>query len=134
MKQLLSREDLLGQIGEIEFRPDLAPDLDFNLENYLYTKDLEMISVLLQSGANPNPKNDLDCWLQHFLHEYISNRTLHGEIILSIVETLLKHGTNPNRVWANNQRAYDYAIDYKVEPFVLLLEKYGANTELREYI
>lgn len=43
MKQLLSREGLLGQISEIEFRPDLASDLDFYLENYLYTKDLEMI-------------------------------------------------------------------------------------------
>lgn len=132
--KLLSREELLEQIGELEFRLDLVADLGIYLQNYLYSKDLQLITVLLQSGANPNPDSDLDCWLHYFLHEYISNKTLHGELILAIVEALLKHGANPNRVWANNQRAYDYAIEYKIEPFALLLEKYGANTELREYI
>ena len=132
--KLLSREELLEQIGELEFRLDLVSDLGIYLQNYLYSKDLELITVLLQSGANPNPESDLDCWLHYFLHEYKSNKTLHGELILAIVEALLKHGANPNRVWANNQRAYDYAIEYKIEPFALLLEKYGASTELREYI
>lgn len=128
---LLSREELLEKIGDL--KSDLAADLDMYLQNYLYSKDLQLITVLLQSGANPNPVSDLDCWLHYFLHEYISSKTLHGEIILAIVEILLKHGANPNRVWANNQRAYDYAIEYEVEPFALLLEKYGANTQLREY-
>jgi hypothetical protein len=132
--KLLSREELLKQIGELEFRPDLAADSEFYLQNYLYSKDLQLITVLLQSGANPNPESDLDCWLHYFLHEYISNKTLHGELILAIVEVLLKHGANPNRVWCNNQRAYDYAIAYGSEPYFWLLERYGANPELREYI
>lgn len=131
---LLSREELLEKIGDLKFHSDLAADLDMYLQNYLYIKDLQLITVLLQSGANPNSESDLDCWLHYFLHEYISNKTLHGELILAIVEILLKHGANPNRVWANNLRAYDYAIEYEIEPFALLLEKYGANTQLREYI
>jgi len=131
---LLSREALLEQLKELDFRPELAADLNLYLKNYLFNKDLQLIKALLESGADPNPKSDLDCWLHHFLHEYLSNRILNGELILCIVELLLKHGANPNRVWCNNQRAYDYAIEYKITPFSILLEQYGASTELREYI
>ena len=132
--KLLSREELLQQLEELEFRPELAVDLNIYLKNYLYGKDLQLITTLLRSGANSNPESNLDCWLHHFLHEYMSNKTLHGDLILTIVESLLQHGANPNRVWSNNLRAYDYAIAYGVKPFYSLLEKYGANTELREPI
>ena len=132
--KLLSREELLDKISELEFYPELTTDLGIYLQNYLFGKDLQVVKALLVAGANPNPESNLDCWLHHFLHEYRSNKTLHGELILAIVETLLEHGANPNRVWCNNLRAYDYALSYEVLPFTSLLEKYGANTELRESI
>ncbi len=131
---LITREQLKEKIEELELWPELLTQLDLHLTQFLYSKDLEMISILLQAGANPNPKSDLDCWLHHFLHEYITNRILHGELILNIVELLLRHGANPNRVWCNNLRAYDYAIEYEIKPFAEILKEYGVNPELRESI
>lgn len=130
----ITREELKEKIEELEFWPELSTQLDWYLKDFLYNKDVEMISILLQAGANPNPKRGLDCWLHHFLHEYITNRTANGELILNIVELLLMHGANPNRVWSNNLRAYDYAIHWDIKPFSVLLEGYGASTELRECI
>jgi ankyrin repeat protein len=118
----------------LELWPELIPQLDWFLKDFLYNKDTEMISILLKAGANPNPPDNLDCWLHHFLHEYIVNRTLHGKSILNIVELLLIHGANPNRVWSNNLRAYDYAIGWGIKPIAELLEKYGADRQLRECI
>jgi ankyrin repeat protein len=130
----LNREQLKEKIEELEFWPELSSQLDFYLKDFLYNKDIEMITILLKAGASPNPKEDLDCWLHHFYEEYMTNKTLHGELILKIVELLLIHGANPNRLWSNNLRAYDFAIHWGIKPFTALLEKHGVDLELRESI
>ena len=132
--QVLTRETLIEKIQEIEFWPELLDDLNFYLRSYLDRKDLEVIRLLLSIGANPNPDDDLDCYLTHLLYEYRSNKTLHGDLILSIMELLLVAGADANRVWCNNYRAYDYAVYWNLQPIAKLLEKYGANKKLRDYI
>ncbi len=132
--RVLTREILIQKLQEIEFWPELLDDLNFYLKSYLYSKDLEVIKLLLSNGANPNPDDSLNCYLHHFLHEYQSNKSLHGELILSIMEQLLMAGADTNRVWCNNYRAYDYAIYWDIRPVAELLEKYGANKKMREYI
>jgi ankyrin repeat protein len=130
----LDRETIIERLEEIELWPELAGELHIYLSNAVFSKDIQYIEALLKAGANPNPKNDLDCYIYHLLHEYQVEKTTKGDLILSIVELLLKYGTNPNRVWCNNQRAYDYAKAWHVSQFVELLEKYGADMKLREYI
>ncbi len=129
---MLTREQLKEKIEELECWPELATELDWYLQKFLYDNDLEMASILLRAGVNRTPNGDLSCWLFPFLQEYMTNRTLHGELILNIVELLLRYGANPNQVWSNNLRAYDYAIYWGIEPFSTLLEKHGANPQLRE--
>jgi ankyrin repeat protein len=131
---VLDRETIIERLKEIELWEELKGELHFLLANAIASKDYEYIEALLKAGANPNPKDDLDCHIQYLLHEFKVEKTTKGELILSIVELLLQHGANPNRVWCNNQRAYDYAVSWNVSPFAKLLEKYGADTKLREYI
>jgi len=50
------------------------------------------------------------------------------------MEMLLKAGANPNRVWCNNWRAYDYAVEENIIPIASLLEKYNVDKKPREYI
>jgi hypothetical protein len=130
----LDRETIIERLNELELWPELKEELDVYLVNAVYSKDFLLIQSLLKADANPNPKDDLDCYIHHLLHEYQVEKTTKGSLILSIVELLLKYGANPNRVWCNNQRAYDYAKAWHVSPFVELLEKYGADTKEREYI
>ncbi|MES9834531.1 MAG: hypothetical protein ABW139_20050 [Candidatus Thiodiazotropha sp. DIVDIV] len=131
---VLDRETLIERLKELELWPELEEELHRYLGNAVYSKDFEYIQALLKAGANPNPKDNLDCYIQHYLHEYQVEKTTKGRLILEIVELLLKYGANPNRVWCNNQRAYDYAKAWHVSPFVELLKKYGADTKEREYI
>jgi len=127
-----NKEEILTKLEEIEFWPDLKAQLEFYLDNAINLKDIDFIETLLKAGANPNPKEGLNCHLHHLLHEYQVEKTTKGEMILSIIELLLKFGANPNRVWGNNLRAYDYAVSWKIGPVIEVLEKYGADKELRE--
>ena len=130
----LTREELIEGLHEIEFYPEIQPHLDTYLQHFIYAKDLEMVKLLLKAGAAPNPKNDLDCYLHHLLHEYKVTKTTSGELILELMQALLEAGANPNRVWCNNFRAYDYAVTEEIEPVAKLLEQYGAEQSIREYI
>jgi ankyrin repeat protein len=130
----LSREELKQKLGEIDFWPELLPILNNYLYQYVHSKDLEMVRLLLNAGANPNPEDDLDCFLHHLFHEYKVTRTTAGDRVLELMKILLEAGANPNRVWCNNYRAYDYAAVEDIEPVKRLLEKYGADKKIREYI
>ncbi|MFC6635019.1 hypothetical protein [Microbulbifer taiwanensis] len=125
------REEILTKLEEIEFWPELNGQLESYLDNAISLKDIEFAEALLKAGANPNPKDNLDDHLHHLLHEYKVEKTVNGNLILSIIEMLLKFGANPNRVWCNNLRAYDYAVSENVTSVVELLEKYGADRKLR---
>ena len=130
----LTRDELIEKLAELEYFPELKPKLDQWLPHYIYAQDLEVVELLLASGANPNPSDDLDCYLHYLLHEYSVSRSTSGPKVLEIMEALLCAGANPNRVWSGNWRAYDYAISHNVEHIARLLEKYGATKVKREYM
>ncbi len=131
---MLSRQQLKEQLVEIDYWPELKSDLDFYLNEYIFSKDVEMINLLLETGANPNPNEDLDDHLFYLYDEYQQVRSTSGDIVLTIMESLLKAGANPNRVWCNNCRAYDYAVNAGIQPVRELLERYGVDQNLRESI
>ncbi len=133
-KYILTREELIQKLQEIKFWDDVLPDLDFYLNNFINSKDLEVIKLLLDNGANPNPIDDEECYFMKLLYEYRDNKTLKGDLILRIMEALLKAGANPNKIWYNNYRAYDYAVMWNLEPIANLFEKHGIDKKLREYI
>lgn len=127
----LSKHELIEKLEEIEYWPELVPDLDSYLDSYIHAKDVDMVRQLLLAGANPNPDNSGNCYLFHLLHEYHANRTLKGAVVLQIVELLLQFGADPNRIWGCNLRAYDMC---DVPAIAQLLEKYGADPTPREAI
>jgi len=130
----LDQDQLLERLDELEFFPEFVSELDWYLEHYINCKNFEVVSRLLESGASPNSKNDLDDYLFHLLDRYQSEKSTAGELILSLLTLLLEKGANPNRVVMNNQRAYDYSVHRKLPELTELLLKYGANKELREFI
>ena len=130
----MSRDELIERIEEIAIWPEIRSGLDNYINQYVHVKDKEMVKHLLEAGADPNPKEDLDCYLHHLFHEYKASKTTAGDRILELLKVLLEAGADPNRVWCNNWRAYDYAATEGVEPVSRLLEKYGADRAIREYI
>lgn len=130
----ISRDDLMDALTDLEWALDRIGDLDWHMRRAIGGYDHELVRKLAAVGADPNPKSNLDCPLYDMLHRYIRDRTLEGEQILVAMEEALKAGVDPNRVWCNNWRAYDYAVDWGVEEIISLLEKYGADKVGREYI
>ena len=130
----LNQDQLLERLGELEFFPEFVKELDRYLEHYINIKDINMVTKLLESGASPNSKYDLDDYLFHLLDCYQSEKTTSGDLIFSLLTLLLKNGANPDRVVMNNQRAYDYSVSRKLPELTELFLKYGANKELREWI
>ena len=130
----LTREELIEKLEEIECWPEHRHYLGCYLHQYIHSKDIEIVELLLKAGADPNPQDDLDCYLHHLFHEYKVTKTTAGDQLLKLMQVLLEAGANPNRVWCNNYRAYDYAAAEGVEPIIELLEKYGANRKTRRYI
>ncbi|UZE97193.1 hypothetical protein [Alkalimarinus alittae] len=130
----MERQELLDTIEEIEFFPERKDELFSYLENYLHKKDFEVIEKLLRAGAQPNSKDALSDYFLYLLHEYQVEKAINGSLILTIIDLLLKHGGNPNRVAMNNWRAYDYAVAYEVSEVANLLLRYGAKPEIRPKI
>ena len=131
---ILERGELKEVLEEIEYYPEIRASLEGYLHHYINTKDLELVILLLEAGADPNHTDPLHCYLLHLLHEYQSTKTTAGELVLDIMLNLLESGADPNRVAENNLRAYDYAVAWKCIPVAQLLEKYGVDTKLREVI
>lgn len=127
----LTRNELVEKLEEIEFWPELEPHLDCYLDHYIHAKDVEIIRMLVNAGANPNPKSGADCYLRGLLHEYHATRSLKGALVIEIMELLLEFGADPNRVWGCNLRAYDLC---DVPVITQLLERYGADPAAREPI
>ena len=109
-------------------------DLKSHLQIAIRELDLEFVDALLGYGIDPNPDEALDDPLHFLYHEYLAVKSTKGEAILSLFAKLLAHGVDPNRPWANNWRAYDYAKREGVGEIVGLLERYGADPQIREYI
>ena len=130
----LTREELIEKLEEIECWPEVLPDLNNYLNQYVQSKDVELVRLLLNAGADPNPEDQLDCYLHQLFHEYKVTQTTAGDRILELMKVMLEAGANPNRVWCNNWRAYDYAATEGVEPVARLLEQCGADSTIREYI
>ena len=130
----LNRTELLEKIEEIKFWPELVPFLKYYLEHYIEVLDEYMVQKLLENGADPNPDNELHCHLGCLLHEYRVVYTTGSKSILKIMELLLMYGADPNRIWMNNLRAYDYAVRNNENEITDLLEKYGAYKYSREKI
>ncbi|GGZ96602.1 hypothetical protein GCM10008090_01050 [Arenicella chitinivorans] len=130
----MTRQELLDTLIDLEFFAEKKEEVFSYLEVYLHLKDVEMIKSLLKAGASPQAKDELSDYLHYLLSEYRSSKTLHGQNILIITEALLRAGANPNGIWCNNWRAYDYAVEYEITEMKELLEKYGANTKIREFI
>lgn len=134
MDSMLNRDLLQERLEEIEFWPELISELSFYLSKYVREKDLNLVRLLLKAGADPNPKQDLEDYLFYLYDEYVITKSTTGDIVLELMNELLKAGANPNRVWCNNYRAYDYAVENNVSPIKELLENYGADKMLRKYM
>ncbi len=130
----MNRQDILNILDEMEFFPEKREEVFSYLPDFIHSLDLEVIGKLLEAGASPHAKDNLADYLYYLLSEYQSTYLLHGKAILAIMELLLKAGANPNGVWSNNWRAYDYAVAYKIPEIVELLNRYGASQSLREKI
>lgn len=126
------REELKEILENLDCYPEIREELQDYLSHYVQSLDLEMVAALLEGGCNPNPKDNLHCFIHLLLHEYIAVKTSSGMAVLEMLEMLLMHGANPNRVWSNNQRAYDYAVAWDIKPVANLLKRFGADSELRE--
>ncbi len=134
MDAALNRDQLKERIEELVLSPELISELNIYLNEYIRKIDLEIVNLLLQAGADPNPKQDLDDYLFYLYDEYRITKSTTGEIVLELMNELLKAGANPNRVWCNNYRAYDYAVENNVTAVKELLENHGVDKKLRKYI
>ncbi len=130
----MDRQQLLTYLDELEFFPEKREVIFSHLEGYIRVKDTEMIEKLLAAGACPEAKDRSSNYLYDLLHEFKVERTTKGDEILKIMENLLQHGADPNSLWCNNWRAYDYAATGGVHEVAELLLKYGANPSIREKI
>ena len=130
----MDRQQLLTYIDEIEFFPEKRKEIFSRLEGYIRVKDAEMIEKLLAAGACPKAKDRSSNYLYGLLHEFEVERSTNGDKILNIMENLLQHGADPNSLWCNNWRAYDYAAAAGIQEVVELLLKYGATPSIREKI
>jgi len=130
----LDRVELLDKLRELEYFPEFTEELDHYLPKYIRDKDLEVVQVLLKAGANPNPKESLNCYLLGLLFEYQAVKTTAGEAVLELLQILLEYGANPNRIVMNNQRAYDYSVSKKHPEVEKILLKHGAIRELRKWL
>lgn len=130
----MTRQEILDTLIYLEYFPEKKETVFSYLEDYIHKMDVEMIDKLLEAGASPQAKDELSDYLHHLLSEYQTSKTLHGEKILIITEALLRAGANPNGVWCNNWRAYDYAVENGINEMKELLEKYGAETKVRNYV
>lgn len=128
----ITKDDLLAQLENIELYPELLEYFDYFLAQYVRARDLEVVKKLLEAGANPNARDDLDDYLLYLMHEYEVTKSSDGERVLALMAMLLEYGANANRVVMNNLRAYDYSVSLKVPPVKELLEKYGADKKLRK--
>lgn len=130
----MNRQDILDFLDEIEFFPEKREEVFSYLQDFICSLDLEVVGKLLEAGASPQAKDNLSDYLYYLLNEYQNTHTLHGDRILLLMEMLLKAGANPDGIWCNNWRAYDYAVAYEISEIIELLKKYGASQVGRQKI
>lgn len=130
----LTREELIAVLSDESSGVEDIGELDYYLKHAVHDFDLELLRLLMKAGANPNPELHSDCYLHRLMTRFLRDRTTKGDLVLEMLEELLKSGADANRIWGNNLRAYDYAVAWKAEPVAELLAKYGADIELRESI
>lgn len=129
---MLTKLEVIDRLEYPAAYPDIKESLDQYFMSAIYSKDYEYIKVLLEAGVNPNVKND--CLLQHYLHEYMVEKTIRGELIRDIMVLLLNHGIDPDVESMNGIRAYDYAVRWKVIPIAELLKQHVKDTAVKEPI
>ena len=107
-----------GEVGKLtqSLARKVSPDLKGLMENAIFADKVQVVKLLLDSGANPNRKVDL---MKHtLLHEAV----IRGEP--EIVELLLAKDADPNCETRNGKKPLYYAYDRatNVAPLAKLLE------------
>lgn len=131
-KHLLTRGELFDRLSDIDLYPELETELDGYMDRFITLVDFEAVARLLAAGASPVSSIAHDDYLYILYHQYLANRILRGEPILRLMEMLLSHGADPNRVIENNLRVYDLASGHGEEEVKQLFVKYGAERQSRE--
>lgn len=104
----------------------VSPDLE--LACAVQSKDVKNVCALLAAGhASDVIESWGDSLLHYLVHEYQVTRSTQGPIVLEILESLLKHGANPEHVGANNWRAIDLSIEAGLDEVTNVFVRYGAS-------
>lgn len=131
----LSRDELLLNLEAFRNDKDFLELRDSYLKKAVHSLDFELTEALLKIGANPDASESWGDGLLHYLaHEYGVTKTIKGAEIIQMLETLLKHGANPNHVGCNNWRAIDSCIDINEQTLIELFIKHGADPKQREFV
>jgi hypothetical protein len=131
---MLTKAELFDLLSDIELYPELRADFSAYMGNFINHADTEAVARLLAAGASPTSSIAHDDYLYILYHQYQVNRTLRGDTILRLMEMLLSHGADPNRIIDNNLRVYDLASGHGENEVRLLLVKYGAERQLRKVL
>lgn len=131
----LTRDDLLENLDTYRDEPEFVALRNAYLQNAVHTKDVRLVTALLDAGAGPDICEPWGDSLLHYLvHEFQVLRSTQGKTIVTILELLITKGANPEQVGANNWRALDIAIDRELHELVSLFVRHGANPAQREFI
>src|SRR5688572_5394742 len=114
--------------------PAQSPSPDERLKRAVQAKNVELVRSLLESGTGPDCIEPWgDSLLHHLAHEYQVVRSTQGPVVKEILELLLTHGANPERIGANNWRAIDVCIEQWISDLVEVFVRHGANPAQREF-
>ncbi len=130
----LGRQEIIDNAEWLSELDVFQNEKQYLLTDYVESLDVEIIEILLKSGAEPDINMEAQYtesnygFLHDLIHKYYILHDTKGELILQCAELLLKFGANPNQAGDSNLAPIQKlnSGDY-TKSFVNLLLTYGAN-------
>lgn len=111
-----------------DFDEDFEFDNDTNSYEINDGRNVKIIRMLLEAGANPDLRSEVGDLQPTPLHSIVCNMDINEDSRDKIVLMLLKYGANPNRAGFDGQNTpLYYAIDEHYYNTIKYLLDYGAN-------